>query len=45
MLEVTSTAQEVALGVDFAEIYRKSDLYRYANGMHYIYTKLQRPFI
>ncbi|XP_052486365.1 pleiotropic drug resistance protein 1 isoform X2 [Gossypium raimondii] len=28
MLEVTSTAQELSLGVDFAEIYKKSDLYR-----------------
>ncbi|OAY36963.1 pleiotropic drug resistance protein 1 [Manihot esculenta] len=28
MLEVTSAAQELALGVDFAEIYRNSDLYR-----------------
>ncbi|MBA0700367.1 hypothetical protein Goari_027142 [Gossypium aridum] len=28
MLEVTSTAQELSLGVDFAEIYKKSELYR-----------------
>lgn len=28
MLEVTSTAQEVALGVDFADIYKNSELYR-----------------
>ncbi|KAL9233903.1 hypothetical protein vseg_008838 [Gypsophila vaccaria] len=28
MLEVTSMAQENALGVDFSEIYKKSDLYR-----------------
>ncbi|KAE8728223.1 Pleiotropic drug resistance protein 3 [Hibiscus syriacus] len=28
MLEVTTTAQELALGVDFADIYGKSDLYR-----------------
>ncbi|CAI0420702.1 unnamed protein product [Linum tenue] len=28
MLEVTSSAQEIALGVDFAQIYRKSDLYK-----------------
>ncbi|CAN1807333.1 ABC transporter G family member 40 [Linum perenne] len=28
MLEVTTTAQEIAMGVDFTEIYKKSDLYR-----------------
>ncbi|KAI6689986.1 hypothetical protein NL676_026814, partial [Syzygium grande] len=28
MLEVTGPAQELALGVDFADIYRKSDLYK-----------------
>ncbi|XP_061973701.1 pleiotropic drug resistance protein 1-like [Populus nigra] len=28
MLEVTSTAEELALGVDFAEIYRSSELFR-----------------
>ncbi|CAN0856234.1 Pleiotropic drug resistance protein 1 [Linum grandiflorum] len=28
MLEVTTTAQEVAMGVDFTEIYRNSDLYK-----------------
>ncbi|XP_058004744.1 pleiotropic drug resistance protein 1-like isoform X3 [Hevea brasiliensis] len=28
MLEVTSTAQEIALGVDFTDIYRNSELYR-----------------
>ncbi|XVF24879.1 hypothetical protein REPUB_Repub13aG0165400 [Reevesia pubescens] len=28
MLEVTSTAQELSLGVDFADIYKNSDLYR-----------------
>ncbi|GAB2234368.1 hypothetical protein Drorol1_Dr00003617 [Drosera rotundifolia] len=28
MLEVTTPAQEVALGVDFTELYRNSDLYR-----------------
>eukprot|EP01018_Ginkgo_biloba_P004077 Gb_33043 [translate_table: standard] len=28
MLEITSTAEERRLGVDFAEIYRKSELYR-----------------
>ncbi|KAK8525005.1 hypothetical protein V6N12_029855 [Hibiscus sabdariffa] len=28
MLEVSTTAQELALGVDFADIYKKSDLYR-----------------
>lgn len=28
MLEVTSTTQEMALGVDFADIYRNSELYR-----------------
>ncbi|KAE8655684.1 Pleiotropic drug resistance protein 3 [Hibiscus syriacus] len=28
MLEVTTTAQELSLGVDFADIYKNSDLYR-----------------
>jgi len=28
MLEVTSPTQEVALGVDFHEIYKNSELYR-----------------
>lgn len=28
MLEVSTSAQELALGVDFTEIYRNSDLYR-----------------
>lgn len=28
MLEVTSSAKEIALGVDFSDIYKKSDLYR-----------------
>ena len=29
MLEVTSSAEEIALGVDFTNVYRNSDLYRY----------------
>ncbi|XP_051137797.1 pleiotropic drug resistance protein 1-like [Andrographis paniculata] len=28
MLEITSTAQEAALGIDFAQLYRNSELYR-----------------
>ncbi|KAI4355693.1 hypothetical protein L6164_004441 [Bauhinia variegata] len=28
MLEVTTSAQELALGVDFTDVYKKSDLYR-----------------
>ena len=28
MLEVTSAAQEITLGVDFAEVYKNSELYR-----------------
>ncbi|XP_020224224.1 uncharacterized protein LOC109806261 [Cajanus cajan] len=28
MLEVTTTAQELSLGVDFTDLYKKSDLYR-----------------
>ncbi|PKI62061.1 hypothetical protein CRG98_017434 [Punica granatum] len=28
MLEVTTNAQEMALGVDFADLYKRSDLYR-----------------
>lgn len=30
MLEVTSTAQEDLLGIDFSEIYRRSELYQLA---------------
>ena len=30
MLEVTSSSQEMALGVDFADIYKNSDLLRSA---------------
>lgn len=29
MLEVTSSAEEIRLGIDFAEVYRKSNLYQY----------------
>lgn len=29
MLEVTSSAEETRLGVDFAEIYRRSNLHQY----------------
>ena len=29
MLEITSSAQEVLLGVDFADVYKNSELYRY----------------
>jgi len=29
MLEVTTLAQEDILGINFAEVYRNSDLYRY----------------
>jgi len=28
MLEVTTTAQELSLGVDFTDLYKNSDLYR-----------------
>ena len=31
MLEVTASSQEIILGIDFTEIYKNSDLYRYAN--------------
>ena len=31
MLEVTARSQELALGVDFHNIYKLSDLYRYTN--------------
>ena len=31
MLEVTTSAQEFLLGVDFTEIYKNSDLYRWFN--------------
>lgn len=34
MLEVTSPAQELALGVDFSDLYKNSDLYRW---VHRIY--------
>jgi hypothetical protein len=29
MLEVTTSSKEVELGIDFAEVYKKSELYRY----------------
>lgn len=29
MLEVTTSAQEIALGVDFADIYKNSELFRF----------------
>lgn len=29
MLEVTSAAQEASLGINFAEVYKNSELYRY----------------
>lgn len=28
MLEVTASAQEIAIGIDFAQVYKNSDLYR-----------------
>ncbi len=34
MLEVTSSAHETALGIDFANVYRNSELYR----QFYLYT-------
>ncbi|CAN4120751.1 unnamed protein product [Withania somnifera] len=33
MLEVTSSSQEMTLGVDFTELYKKSDLYRRNKGL------------
>ena len=33
MLEVTSIAHETALGVNFAELYKSSELYRFASTM------------
>lgn len=29
MLDVTNVEEEIQLGVDFADVYRKSDLYQY----------------
>ena len=29
MLEVTTSAKEIELGMDFAEVYKNSELYRY----------------
>jgi hypothetical protein len=29
MLEVTNSSKEVELGIDFAELYKNSELYRY----------------
>lgn len=37
MLEVTSTGQEATLGVDFAELYKNSELYKYGD---FISTKI-----
>lgn len=34
MLEVTSSVEEHRLGIDFAEIYRKSDLYQYVQELY-----------
>ena len=34
MLEVTTLAQEDALGVNFAEVYMNSDLYRYVQSQN-----------
>lgn len=34
MLEITTPAQEVALGVDFTELYKNSDLYRFEPGFN-----------
>ena len=31
MLEVTAASQEVALGVDFTDIFKRSELYRYVH--------------
>lgn len=33
MLEVTSPAQEAAIGVDFAQVYKNSTLYRYGKNL------------
>lgn len=33
MLEVTASAQELALGVDFTDIYKNSDLYKRNKGL------------
>jgi len=29
MMEVTSSAKELELGIDFADVYKNSELYRY----------------
>jgi len=29
MMEVTSSAKELELGIDFADVYKSSELYRY----------------
>ena len=39
MLDVSSTAVEAQLGVDFAEIFANSDLYRYYNPSNFLSFK------
>lgn len=45
VLEVTSTAEESRLGVDFAEIYRRSDLFQYVLSFHLSLSVLKNLFI
>lgn len=40
MLDITSPTQEAALGINFTDIYRKSELYRYNPITFLIITKI-----
>ena len=42
MLEVTSLAQEAALEVNFADLYKNSELYRYS---HLTFSKGEKNFL
>lgn len=39
MLEVSASAQEMVLGIDFAETYKNSDLYRLVIYNHQIFIR------
>lgn len=38
MLEVTSSAEENRMGIDFAEVYRRSDLFRCVYITNFLYV-------
>lgn len=44
MLEVTTSAQELLLGVDFADLYRNSELYRLVHMKINLFDKRKMPY-